>query len=326
MKKLTTFIVEFFIAFALLIFITWFVLSQPIGSTNTLRDSPKVNPETLRQYVEVLSKTLPARIGEEKALIPTVQWIESRLQAYGTPQRQTYKVLGESFHNIILSFGPETKSRVVVGAHYDTADGLSGADDNASGVAGLIELARLLSTAKLSSRIELVFYPLEEPPYFRSTDMGSYIHAESLKKADKEVSLMMSLEMIGYFSDKPKSQHYPAPLLDLIYPSKGNFIAIVANLSNMMTVRKVKKSFQQASTLPVYSINAPALIPGIDFSDHRNYWAMGYPAVMITDTAFARNTAYHTAKDTADRLDYQKMAQVIEATYHAVIQQSEATK
>lgn len=306
--------------------VIWFVLTQPIGFTDSKVYTPKADPAKLKSYVEMLSQTLPPRLPKEVSLEPTVKWIESQLQAYGSPQRQTYTADGESFHNVILQFGSDSKEIVVVGAHYDSADGLSGADDNASGVAGLIELARLLSQAKLSARVELVAYTLEEPPHFRSNKMGSYIHAKSLKESGKDVTLMMSLEMIGYFSDAPNSQHYPVSFLDYIYPSEGNYIAIVANLSNQSTVRKVKKGFSQASSLPVYSINAPALIPGIDYSDHRNYWRMGYPAVMITDTAFARNTAYHTPQDTADRLNYQKMAEVVEAIYHTVLQQLEKTK
>ena len=326
MRKIIKRLLEFFAALLLLLLVIWFVLTQPIGFFDSKVSTPKADPKKLQNDVEMLSQTLPPRLPDEASLEPTVKWIESQLQAYGMPQRQTYTADEQSFHNLILQFGPDTKEVIVVGAHYDSADGLSGADDNASGVAGLIELARLLSHTKLSSRVELVAYTLEEPPHFRSNKMGSYIHAKSLKESGKDVSLMMSLEMIGYFSDEPNSQHYPVPFLDFIYPSKGNYVAIVANLSNLSTVRKVKASFRQASTLPVYSINAPALIPGIDYSDHRNYWRMGYPAVMITDTAFARNTAYHTPQDTADRLNYQKMAQVVEATYYTVLQQIESEK
>ena len=321
MKKLLKIIIELIVVLCLLGFIFWFILTQPVWVSGEQVDTPEVSTETLHNDVVTLSEILPSRFGNEKSLEPTVKWIEKKLQQYGTPYRQTYQVENELFHNIILRFGPDTHNVVVVGAHYDTDHGLPGADDNASGVAGLIELARLLSNTKLTSRVELVAYTLEEQPFFRSTNMGSYIHAKSMKDAGKNVTLMMSLEMIGYFSDKAGSQKYPVPLLDKIYPNKGNFIGVVANMSNIMAVRKVKKSFRQSTRLPVYSINAPALIPGIDFSDHRNYWIMDYPAVMITDTAFARNMAYHTVNDTADRLDYEKMAQVIQAVYFTVLEQ-----
>lgn len=313
--------IELIAALFLLFFVLWFLLTQPVWTSGEQAETPEVSTETLRNDVVALSETLPARFGNEKSLEPTVLWIEKKLQQYGTPYRQTYQVDNELFHNIILSFGPDTNEVVVVGAHYDTDHGLPGADDNASGVAGLLELARLLSNIKLTSRVELVAYTLEEQPFYNSTNMGSYIHAKSMKDAGKQVTLMMSLEMIGYFSDKAGSQQYPVPLLDKIYPDTGNFIGVVANMSNMMTARKVKKSFRNSTRLPVYSINAPTIIPGIDFSDHRNYWLMDYPAVMITDTAFARNMAYHTVNDTADRLDYEKMAQVVQAVYFTVLEQ-----
>lgn len=324
LKKTIIRIAEILAALVLLFAAIWFVLSQPMLSPEKIK-TPQANSETLYHYVETLSQRLLPRVGEEVKLVPTIEWIEKQLGAYGTTHRQSYKVdsykiEGETFHNIIIRFGPDTQHVTVIGAHYDTHEELPGADDNASGVAGLIELARLLSQTKLDSRVELVAYTLEEPPYYATENMGSYIHAKSMKDAGKDVTLMMSLEMIGYFSDEPDSQHYPVPYLDWIYPNKGNFIGLVSNLSNMGTVRDVKKGFKQGTDLPVYSINAPAFIPGIDFSDHRNYWAMGYPAIMITDTAFARNTAYHTVYDTADRLDYKKMAQVVEATYNTVIQ------
>src|SRR5262249_55688123 len=232
---------------------------------------------------------------------------------------QPYEVKGKVYKNIIASFGPETKERVVVGAHYDAAGEYQAADDNASGVAGLIELAYLLQSVSLPIRVELVAYTLEEPPYFRTETMGSAIHASSLKNRDVSLRLMISLEMIGYFSDAPNSQSFPFSLLGLFYPSRGNFIAVVSKFGQGLAVRQVKTSMRSASTLPVYSINAPSFVPGIDFSDHLNYWRAGYDAVMITDTAFYRNKSYHTAGDKLDRLDYQRMAMTVQGVYAAVL-------
>lgn len=324
MRKIRNFFIKILLGSSLLLGLLWFTLTQPVWVSGHQQVTPAVNANTLRHAVETLSEKLPARNSTAKDLLPTVEWIEQRIQTYGTSQRQSYHVDKEEFHNIILTFDSanDNSRTIVVGAHYDTAGGLAGADDNASGVAGLIELARLLSETKpsvLPTRIELVFYALEEPPYFKTKHMGSYIHAHRLKKAGRNVALMLSLDMIGYFSDQPHSQQYPMPYLDKIYPDVGNFIAIVGNLNNIGTVRAVKIHFRQSTSLPVYSINAPAFFTGIDFSDHYNYWIMGYPAVMITDTAFARNMAYHTAEDTADRLDYEKMAQVVQATYYAIL-------
>jgi Zn-dependent M28 family amino/carboxypeptidase len=233
---------------------------------------------------------------------------------------QAYRVQGKTYRNVAAHFGPESEERIIVGAHYDTAGPLPGADDNASGVAGLIELARLLGRQQLPLRVELVAFSLEEPPYFRTTAMGSSVHAESLRNQNVQVRAMISLEMIGCFSDAPDSQHFPIGVLSAFYPSKGNFIGVVGRLGDGLLARKMKSAMRDATPLPVYSINAPRFVPGVDFSDQLNYWNAGYGAVMITDTAFYRNRNYHTAEDTADKLDYKRMAMVVEGVYAAVME------
>ena len=302
----------------------WFIISQPLLWTPDSVEVPSVNPRRLESQVRMLSETLPARIGREESLKPTVNWIEKQLKPFGNTHRQTYDVDGEKFHNILLKFGPDSDEVIIVGAHYDTAHGFPGADDNASGVAVLIELARLLSEAKqkLPMRIELVFFTLEEPPYFRTNKMGSFIHASKLKNNHQEIRVMIALDMLGYFSDDEGSQHFPVPALKYSYPDQGDFIGVVGNLSNTKAVRRIKRSFKTATDLPVYSFNAPSFVVGIDFSDHLNYWKYGYDAVLVTDTSFNRNTAYHTAADTADRLDYVKMAKVVQSLYRAVLDYS----
>ena len=155
--------------------------------------------------------------------------------------------------------------------------------------------------------MQLVAYTLEEPPYFATEKMGSYVHASSMKNVD--VKLMVSLEMIGYFSEEMGSQTYPVKLMNLFYPNKGNFIAIVDGLTTNNAVG-LKTAINRYTNLPAYSINAPKSLTGIDFSDHRSYWSFGFPAIMITDTAFYRNEAYHTTEDTYDRLNYESMAKV----------------
>jgi Zn-dependent M28 family amino/carboxypeptidase len=234
---------------------------------------------------------------------------------------QEFEVGNRRYKNVVAEYGPETSDVVVIGAHYDTAGDQPGADDNASGVAGLLELGRLLSGVKLHSKVLLAAYVLEEPPHFRTGEMGSAMHAKSLCERGASVKLMISLEMIGYFSERKNSQGFPMPLLKLFYPSRGNFILVVDRLFSNRA-REVKKWMSAANELPVYSINAPAIIPGVDFSDHFSFWQQGYPAVMVTDTAFYRNDAYHTRRDTADRLDYDKMAQVVHGVYNYVIQTS----
>ena len=311
-----------FLAILLLLGTAWLVTTQPIFVTVNSVGSPTVDPNLLKSHVVMLSETLPARGGFEKSLKPTVKWIEQQILPFGKSTRQNYTVGDEKSYNILLNFGPESDEIIIVGAHYDTAHSYPGADDNASGVAALIELARLLSQNEksLTSRIQLAFYSLEEPPYFRTEKMGSFIHASRLKEKQQKIKMMIALDMVGYFSDEKNSQHFPIPFMERFYSDRGDFIAVVGNLSNMFTVRNVKKGMLSATELPVYSINAPTLIQGIDFSDHLNFWHFGYPAVLITDTSFMRNTAYHTEQDTADRLDYVKMAEVVKGLYQAVIQ------
>lgn len=311
--------------FSLLLLIVWFLVTQPILFKPVLTTTPEVSAGILESHVRTLSEVLPRRSGNQTSLEPTVYWIEEQLKPYGNSYRQSYKVEEETFHNIFIDFGPmvkhPSKDIIIIGAHYDTAHGFPGADDNASAVAALIELAKLLSKDqdKLGSRVQLAFYSLEEPPYFRTEAMGSFVHASHLKQTGENVRLMIALDMIGYFSDEENSQHFPFPLMDKVYSDKGNFIAIVGNLTNISSVRKVKKGFLSGTKLPVYSINSPAFITGIDFSDHLNFWHYGFPAVMITDTSFNRNIHYHTEQDTAEKLDYEKMAEVLKGIYQTVL-------
>lgn len=229
------------------------------------------------------------------------------------------RVLGGRFRNVIARFGPEAGPRIVVGAHYDTCGDQPGADDNASGVAGLLGLAELLGRSPPALRVDLVAYPLEEPPHFRTEHMGSAVHARSLAAAGVEVRAMIAIEMIGFFSDEPGSQRYPAPALEALFPDRGNFIGLVGRLQDAELVGRVERAMRAADPLPVVAATLPAAVPGVDFSDHLNYWEQGFPALMVTDTAFMRNERYHTAEDTPDTLDYARMARVV-TQLHAAVQ------
>lgn len=280
----------------------------------------------LQAHVRHLSTvTVPRSFEQAETLAAAARYVHDELAATGARvERQAVKVEGESFHNIVARFGPAQGPLLVIGAHYDSHGHTRtpGADDNASGVAGLIELARLLVAHPPTQPVELVAYTLEEPPHFRSDDMGSARHAQALAASGRPVELMISLEMIGYFSDAEGSQHYPVPGLSWLYPSRGNFIGIVSRPQDWRETRRLKAAMRGAAPLPVESINTVPAVPGVDFSDHLSYWRAGLPAVMVTDTAFARNLEYHQAGDTHDRLDYRRMAQVVQGVFAFVASRS----
>jgi Zn-dependent M28 family amino/carboxypeptidase len=293
---------------------------------------PSVDAARLQAHVTKLSVDLYPRSFEQfDHLEAAAQYIIAQLKESGAAVSvQEVKVQEATYKNIIARFGPAQGPLMVIGAHYDsygdparatnergfsTQTHTPGADDNASGVAGLIELARLLGRHPQARPIELVAYTLEEPPNFRSANMGSAWHAKSLKDAGREVRLMLSLEMIGYFSDVPRSQHFPLPGMNHLYADRGNFIALVGKLDGVTAIRRAKALMAGATDLPVFSLNAPRAMQGVDWSDQRNYWALGYPALMVTDTSYLRNPHYHKAGDTYDKLDYARMAKVVQGVY-----------
>jgi len=319
-RRIIRFMLLVVLIFSLLLIAFCFWVTQPLLSIATPNTQRIVDPSRLEAHVRKLSVELAPRDESHiENLDRVAAYIKSEFSQTGASvSEQPYRVQGKSYRNVIAQFGAESAERIIIGAHYDTAGPLPGADDNASGVAGLIELARLLGKQHLPLRVELVAFSLEEPPYFRTTSMGSSVHAESLRKQNIRVRAMFSLEMIGYFSDAPNSQHFPVGVLSAFYPLTGNFISLVGRPSEGLLVRQTKAAMRSASPLPVYSINAPTFVVGVDFSDQLSYWNAGYSAVMITDTAFYRNRNYHTVQDTEEKLDYHRMAMVVEGVYAAV--------
>lgn len=307
---------------AALLVALWAWITQPLPPVSNEVNAVDVDPRRLESHVRELAETfVPRDEAHPENLDRAAAYIRGEFaKAGGRTVEQPYDLGRKTYRNVIAFFGPETDERIVVGAHYDSvAANVPGADDNASGVAVLIELARLLVETPPPMRIELVAYTLEEGQHFRTERMGSAVHAASLKQSHVPVRAMFSLEMLGYFSDAADSQDYPHPIMKLFYPSRGNYIAVVGKLDQSRVVRKVKQAMRGASMLPVYSINAPRFVRGIDFSDHRNYWDAGYDAVMITDTAFYRNPHYHTARDTPETLDYARMAMTVQGVHAAVM-------
>lgn len=252
------------------------------------------------------------------ALEQAARYIEATLAAEGyTVVRQEYTWEGERARNLEVSLaslapGKPPERIFIVGAHYDSAPGAPGANDNGSGSAALLELARMLRKLKPGAGTELkfVFYVNEEPPYFRTEGMGSRQHAKDLHARRQPVEAVLILETLGYYSNTPNSQRYP-PGLGLIYPDTGNFIAFVSTLGSAGLLRKTLAAFRAASTFPAQGLAAPGFVEGVTFSDHASYNLYGYPALMITDTAFMRYPHYHTEQDTPEKLDYASMAQVV---------------
>ena len=275
----------------------------------------------LQQHVTRLTGTAKARNHQNLTeLNQAADYIKAEFaRLNGHTREQAYAVDGDTFRNIIFTAGPANAPRLVIGAHYDVCGNQPGADDNASGVAGLLELARLLQNHTLPFLIEFVAYTLEEPPYFRTTHMGSYVHAESLAKQKAEVIGMVSLEMIGYFKDDKGTQQYPIAPMKAFYGTKGNYIAVVQRFGNGRFGRSFLRDFNRAANLPVKSLKAPAAIPGVDFSDHLNYWHFGFSALMITDTSFYRNKNYHQPTDTVHTLNFARMADVVNGVYKTIL-------
>ncbi|MEL6847968.1 MAG: M28 family peptidase, partial [Bacteroidota bacterium] len=219
------------------------------------------------------------------------------------------------------SYQPHKTKRLVVGAHYDVCGDQPGADDNASAVAGLMETARMVFEAQpeLDYRIDFVAYCLEEPPYFGTEHMGSYVHAKSLADDGAELIGMICYEMIGYFSDEPGSQPFPIPELAPYYPSVANFIIVVGIAEYLAFNQRVHQLMAEDAGIDVQVIHFPEANSLAGLSDQMNYWNFGYPALMINDTSFVRNPHYHQKTDTIDTLDFDKMTEVVNAAYKAVI-------
>jgi len=317
--------IPFFAVVLCLLGIFYFFVTSPIvfrPQLKPLSATERADVSLLREDVSYFSSLKPTRAFPNPTLQESAEYINARFLSYcDGVSVQKFQTEGTSTENIICTFNKDRNERIVVGAHYDTFGYTPGADDNASSVAGMLELARILSKnkEKIEKRVDLIAFTLEEPPFFRTHGMGSYKYAESLKNSGVSIKLAIILETIGYYSDQNDSQSFPHWILKAIYPHTGNYALIVSNFKNNLLARKFKASFMEGTDLPVWSLNGPANLFGIDFSDHQSFWGVGYPAVMITDTAMYRNKNYHETADTKETLDYQKMAKVIEGTYTALI-------
>lgn len=298
-------------------------LTNGITASPVPEDTGQKSADTaiIRSHLTTLTQTPSYRTHVNVAqLDQTAEYIRATFAQYSNVVSfQDYPVGRQMYKNVIASFGPTDSARIVIGAHYDVCGNQEGADDNASGITGLLELARMLSGKTLKYRVDLVAYSLEEPPYFRTQNMGSYIHAKSLYDTKASVFGMISLEMIGYFSNEPNSQSYPEGIPPNLFGDKGDYIALVTKVGGGEFPKKFCSAFKTAGTIKSNQYKGPTSMPGIDFSDHLNYWKFSFDAVMITDTSFYRNKNYHTSADTMNTLDLARMAQVIDGVYAALL-------
>nr|WP_294858626.1 M28 family peptidase [uncultured Fluviicola sp.] len=275
----------------------------------------------IKDLLTILTKTpQPRNYQNIDQLNVCAKLISSNFKKYAdTVFYQNYQIGSLTYKNVIARFNPQASRKLIIGAHYDVCGNQEGADDNASGIVGLLELARLLKGQTLDKCIELVAYTLEEPPFFRTEFMGSFIHAQSLKNSHADVIGMVSLEMIGYFNEAKHTQDYPIGFLKLFYGSRGNYITVVNKFGKGKGARKFTKNMDHLAQLPVKKFNGPKYLTGIDFSDHLNYWKMGFSACMITDTAFYRNKNYHQKTDEMGTLDISRMALVIDGVFLSIL-------
>lgn len=270
----------------------------------------------LKAHVEHLATTIGERnLGHYKELCAAADYIENEFKSYGyAPTRQSFEVRGLDCFNIAAEIKGAKKPEeiLIVGAHYDSAQGTPGANDNGSGTAAMLTLAKHFSKSKPDRTLRFVAFTNEEPPYFQTQDeMGSWVYAEMCRKEDQNIIGVISLETMGFFTDEKNSQNYPPPL-DRLYPSTGNFIGFVGNVGSARLVRKIKKAFEANCNVPAEQAALPGSIPGVGWSDHWSFWQEGYDGIMVTDTAPYRYPHYHKASDTPDKINFPVFSDVIE--------------
>lgn len=276
---------------------------------------PPLTPEeaaiatNLRRHVAAIAQS-EHNLFTPAALEDAARYIERTLATIGYEvQRQRFETKYGEVRNIEVVLPGRTAEALIVGAHYDSVAGSPGANDNGSGVAAALELARVLRSASLRRTLRFVWFVNEEPPFFLGNDMGSRRYAQALKRDGVAVAGMFSLETIGYYSDTPGSQRYPPPL-GLLYPDRGDFLGFVSNFASHRFLREAIGAFRQHAQFPSEGVAAPTLLPGVDWSDHASFWEAGYAALMVTDTAPYRYPHYHLASDTPEKVDYERLARV----------------
>jgi hypothetical protein len=299
-----------------LAWLLWFMVSVPgeshAGEFKPLSDEERQLEAALRRHIAAIAPR-EHNMEHPVALEAAAKEIERVLAALGYPvSAQRFSTpLGEARNiEVEIAGGALAREIVLVGAHYDSVSGSPGANDNGSGVAALLELARLMRDAKPARTLRLVWFVNEEPPYYKGEDMGSRQYARRSRARGENIVAMFSVETVGYYSEREGSQRYPCPL-GFFYPARGDFLAFVSNLGSRALLHQAIMAFRRRAEFPSEGVAAPAFIPGVDWSDHASFWEQGYPALMLTDTAPYRYPWYHTAQDTPDKVDYARLARVV---------------
>ncbi len=272
-----------------------------------------------RDVVELAEKIGERNTFHYEALRRAADYVERELSVAGKVARQSYPASGRTCDNLEVELRgtAQPDQIVIVGGHYDSVVGCPGANDNGTGTAGVLALARSLARTSPRKTLRLVAFVNEEPPHFQGDEMGSRVYARRCRERGENVVAMLSLETIGYFSDQEGSQKYPAPM-GLFYPSRGNFVAFVGNVGSRSLVRRCVRVFRGRAPFPSEGGAVPGFLPGVGWSDHESFWASGYSGVMVTDTAPFRYPHYHLPGDTPDKIDYERCARVIDGVEQVV--------
>jgi hypothetical protein len=293
------------------------------GPLPSLSEEQAETSANLRRHVWYLAETIGERnLIAYQSLESSRRYIKDSVQSDGYSVRsQEYTVQMRKVQNLIAEIpGSRRPSEIVIiGAHYDTVYDCPGADDNSSGVAGLLELARLLKAKEMARTLRFVAFVNEEPPWFQTENMGSWVYAKEAHKLHENIVAAVSIESIGVYADTDGSQKYPLGF-GALYPSKGNFLSFVGNVESRKLVRTATRSFRQTTNFPSEGAALPGAIPGVGWSDHWSFWEAGYPAIMVTDTALFRNKNYHRPTDTPETLNYDRMARVVHGLAEVVME------
>jgi Zn-dependent M28 family amino/carboxypeptidase len=287
------------------------------GDSSTLSGSHTAT--LLQRHIRTLAGTIGERsLWRYAALVQAAEYIAAEFMAAGyDPVRQSYEVSRLPVSNIEVSLPGTSRAAeiIVLGAHYDTVSGCPGANDNATGIAALLELARRLATRRHARTLKFVAFVNEEPPFFRTPSMGSVVYANAARARGDRIRAMLALETMGYYSDMRGSQQYPGAI-GRFYPDVGNFIGFVSNVTSAPLLMKARRAFRQHTSFPLHAAAVPEAIPGVGWSDHWAFWQAGYRAMMVTDTAPFRYPWYHTAEDTPDKISAEKLADVVAGLEH----------